>query len=173
MAYLLNQLEELISNISNPEVCLIKQGSILSSTFKMELDQWHRNIKDKLQEISAGQASARRLNILISVYQSSIIRLIDELSSKRCPCQAKDQCHSKQMEPLIQSLIATLKFIHIQFSDYFDSNSKPPQVCVANHRDILKLKTSDLINQFSRHSINADLLLVVLHPFTDFMRLFN
>ncbi|MCT4588330.1 MAG: hypothetical protein N4A71_10945 [Carboxylicivirga sp.] len=169
MAYLLDQLEELVANISNPEVCLIKQGSMPSSTFKMELDQWHRNIKDKLLEISAGQASARRLNILIGVYQSSIIRLIDELSNKMCPCQAKDQCHSKQMEPLIQSLIATLKFIHIQFSDYFDSNSKLPQVCEANHRDILKLKMSDLFNQFSQHSINAELLLVVLHPFTDFI----
>ncbi|MCU4158354.1 hypothetical protein J1N10_20440 [Carboxylicivirga sp. A043] len=53
MAYLLDQLETLVFNISKPEICLIKQGTFANSNFKDEISM----------EITAILTTLKRFNV--------------------------------------------------------------------------------------------------------------
>ncbi len=170
MAYLFDQLETLVSNISKPELCLIKQGTFANSSFKNEISTWHLTIKNMLLKESVKKLTHNRLLNLVVFYQSCLIRLIDELTTKDCPCSQNKQCHATHLEPLIDSLTESLIFINEQYKDFFDLESNLPKTCEDHHREIIQERIKEIIQNLIQTSINDRLLHVVLHPLMDFVQ---
>ncbi|MBK3517719.1 hypothetical protein [Carboxylicivirga marina] len=168
MAYLLDQQESLVSKISNPDVCLLKQGSIPHSSYAAELESWHQIIKKKLLNKSAKKTSNKKLSGLIRFYQSSITRLIDKLNNKNCSCSNLLHCHKKYLTPLISNLTESLVFINEQYKDFFDLESNLPKPCEDYHRDIINNRIKTIIQNLSQTSISPRLLHIMLHPLMDF-----
>lgn len=169
MAYLFDQLETLVSNISKPEICLIKQGTFANSNFKDEISTLHLTIKNKLLEESVKQLTRKRLLSLVVFYQSCLIRLIDELNIKDCPCLQNKQCHATHLEPLINCLIESLIFINEQYNDFFDLESNLPKTCEDFHRDIINKRIKEIIQNLIQTPISERFLHVMLHPLMDFV----
>jgi hypothetical protein len=138
-------------------------------SYSEEISHLDVSIKEKLLKKSAKQPSRKRLTSLVRFYQSSLIRLIDELGKKKCPCKESTKCHSTHLLTLSMHLINSLSFIHQQFNELFDSSLKLPDPCETRHRDELQKRLKKLIHNMISLPVSSQLLFALLHPLTDFV----
>ncbi|MCU4157855.1 hypothetical protein J1N10_17915 [Carboxylicivirga sp. A043] len=107
---------------------------------------------------------------MVVFYQACLIRLIDELNIKDCPCSQNKQCHATHLEPLIESLTESLIFINEQYKDFFDLESNLPRTCEDYHRANIQKRIKEILQNLIQISISDRLLHVMLHPLMDFVQ---
>jgi len=167
MSYLLNRLEILVSNVSKPNVCLIRQVNVQHHA--NEIENIYLSIKKKLLQKSAKQQSRKKLSNLICFYQASLIRLADELMTKQCPCCHQQNCRNTHLLPLINKLTDILVFINEQFNDFFDNNQKLPLVCYHKHKERIRDRSTKIAMLLEEQVISHPMASILLHPFNDFI----
>ncbi|MBK3516671.1 hypothetical protein [Carboxylicivirga marina] len=169
MNYILKEIERLVTNIGNPEICLIKNGISNEEYLKSDIDNIHIIIKEQLLSESSGLRSDKKLSSSVRFYQSCLIRLIDQLQSKKCTCREALNCHNAKHNPLIKELTEALVFINEQYANFFDIHSNLPEVCYHKHKEAFIEHRCQISTSLKNQKINPQILEVLLNPLNEFI----
>ncbi|WP_439182538.1 hypothetical protein [Carboxylicivirga taeanensis] len=169
MAYILNQIERLVTSIGNPKVCLIRHTPPDEMFFKADIINLTDTIKDHLLSESSRLRSDKKMNNLIRFYQSCLTRLVDQVQNKKCTCNSKLECQLSWHKPIISSLLEALTFINDQFADYFNNRSNMPEVYYQIHKSTFTKHLDKIKSAFEIQGVNTKTTDILLQPLTEFI----
>ncbi|MBI9065561.1 MAG: hypothetical protein JEZ14_26490, partial [Marinilabiliaceae bacterium] len=171
MQNLLNQLNKVVDQVQNHHTNHLC-SNVDTTANKSIIDNLNTLAKEhqtKLQVLSADPALCKTFNHLIKPYQTTLIRLLDNVYDIQNTCQknpAKINCLKTKT---INTLTSLLCFLRQQFPHAFDASIHIPLSAYEVQKDKIHQSLILIRDILQKKKANPLLLTIALHPFADFL----